>query len=217
MDSTVHQQFFFERIERRLLLSADILPVAEPIDDAVIETAAPLAASPPDESAPQSSPVADDETTTESLQDTPQETTQTVADNSASTDTTTATTPEPVIDEDTSPTQEEEESSEPAIGIEETDVGSALETESGATEDVLPTEVIFINDSVAEVDQLVEELRQGDQDTPAATVILLDSNQDGVSQISATLESYQSLDAVHVFGHGASGSVQLGSTWLNEG
>ncbi|MEQ8786456.1 MAG: DUF2341 domain-containing protein [Pirellulaceae bacterium] len=45
---------------------------------------------------------------------------------------------------------------------------------------------------------------------------LLDSNRDGVEQITEILAEYHDVDAVHVVSHGTGGAVQLGNTWLNQ-
>ncbi|NJL20150.1 MAG: DUF4347 domain-containing protein, partial [Leptolyngbyaceae cyanobacterium SM1_3_5] len=50
---------------------------------------------------------------------------------------------------------------------------------------------------------------------PTATVVLLDSQQDGVAQISAVLAAQDALEAVHLFSHGAPGTLQLGATTLS--
>ncbi|MBD2090878.1 DUF4347 domain-containing protein [Microcoleus sp. FACHB-1515] len=49
---------------------------------------------------------------------------------------------------------------------------------------------------------------------PTATVVVLDSQQDGVAQISAVLAAQASIEAVHLFSHGAPGTLQLGATTL---
>ncbi|NJL20178.1 MAG: DUF4347 domain-containing protein, partial [Leptolyngbyaceae cyanobacterium SM1_3_5] len=48
-----------------------------------------------------------------------------------------------------------------------------------------------------------------------ATVVILDPQQDGVAQISAILAAQNSLDSVHLFSHGAPGTLQLGATTLS--
>ncbi|MBD2091098.1 DUF4347 domain-containing protein [Microcoleus sp. FACHB-1515] len=48
-----------------------------------------------------------------------------------------------------------------------------------------------------------------------ATIVVLDSQQDGVAQISAVLAAQASIEAVHLFSHGAPGTLQLGATTLN--
>ena len=46
-------------------------------------------------------------------------------------------------------------------------------------------------------------------------VVLLDSHEDGIEQITRTLEHYEQLDAIHFLSHGTDGSVKLGNTWLD--
>ena len=48
-----------------------------------------------------------------------------------------------------------------------------------------------------------------------AEVIILDSAQDGIQQITEALANYQQLDSIQILSHGDSGSLQLGSASLN--
>ncbi|MEG5048914.1 DUF4347 domain-containing protein, partial [Microcoleus sp. B4-C1] len=54
---------------------------------------------------------------------------------------------------------------------------------------------------------------------PGAEIIILDKNGNGVEQITAKLQTIsaagETVDQVHVFSHGNSGSLQLGSATLN--
>jgi len=45
-----------------------------------------------------------------------------------------------------------------------------------------------------------------------ADVVLLDSAQDGIAQITQTLANYKQLDSIQILSHGQAGSLQLGST-----
>ncbi|MEG4059310.1 MULTISPECIES: DUF4347 domain-containing protein, partial [unclassified Microcoleus] len=54
---------------------------------------------------------------------------------------------------------------------------------------------------------------------PGAEIIILDKNGNGVEQITAKLQiisaAGETVDQVHIFSHGNSGSLQLGSATLN--
>ncbi|NEQ24243.1 MAG: DUF4347 domain-containing protein, partial [Microcoleus sp. SIO2G3] len=50
---------------------------------------------------------------------------------------------------------------------------------------------------------------------PGVEVILLDSTQDGIAQITSALQGRSDVDSVQIFAHGAPGSLQIGSTQLN--
>ena len=74
-------------------------------------------------------------------------------------------------------------------------------------------EIVFVDTGVEGWEALVADLRaQGDR---FADVVLLESERDGVAQISDVLDDYRDLDAVHIVSHGAAGGLQLGSTWLD--
>jgi len=56
---------------------------------------------------------------------------------------------------------------------------------------------------------------------PGAEIVILDKNGNGVEQITAKLQTIAdaggTVDQVHIFSHGSSGSLQLGSATLNSG
>ncbi|RCJ15226.1 hypothetical protein A6S26_07810 [Nostoc sp. ATCC 43529] len=68
--------------------------------------------------------------------------------------------------------------------------------------------IIFIDGAVIDYQSLIAGIQAG------TSVVILDSNQDGVEQITQALQGgeYQS---VQIFSHGSAGSIQLGSTQLN--
>ncbi|MDZ8109037.1 MAG: FG-GAP-like repeat-containing protein [Nostoc sp. DedQUE12a] len=68
--------------------------------------------------------------------------------------------------------------------------------------------IIFIDGAVINYQSLIAGIQAG------TSVVILDSNQDGVEQITQALQGgeYQS---VQIFSHGSAGSIQLGSTQLN--
>ena len=79
------------------------------------------------------------------------------------------------------------------------------------------TEVIFIDESADDFEQLVADLESQRDAGRAIDFFVLDSQQDGIDQIAETLERYSDLDAVHIVSHGTSGAVKLGATWLRIG
>ncbi|MFN6540466.1 MAG: FG-GAP-like repeat-containing protein [Nostoc sp. EkiNYC01] len=68
--------------------------------------------------------------------------------------------------------------------------------------------IIFIDRAVIGYESLIAGIQ------PGTSVVILDSNQDGVEQITQVLQggNYQS---VQIISHGSSGSLQLGSSQLN--
>ena len=71
------------------------------------------------------------------------------------------------------------------------------------------SQLIIIDASVPDGATLVSGI------DPAIPVLTLQSGQDGIEQISTILQQYSNLDTVHIFSHGAAGSLQLGNTTLN--
>lgn len=74
------------------------------------------------------------------------------------------------------------------------------------------TEVIFIDESAADFEQLVADLETQREAGRAIDYFVLDSEQDGIDQIAETLQRYSDLDAVHLVSHGTAGAVKLGAT-----
>jgi autotransporter-associated beta strand protein len=70
-------------------------------------------------------------------------------------------------------------------------------------------EVVFIDTSLPDYQALVEGVK------PGMAVVLIDGTQDGLSQMAAWAQENSGYDAVHVLGHGAEGTLQLGSLMLD--
>ena len=71
------------------------------------------------------------------------------------------------------------------------------------------SEIVFIDTAVADYQSLVAGVK------PGITTVILDSNQDGIAQISEYLAGCQSISALHVICHGSPGSLQLGTVQLS--
>jgi len=94
------------------------------------------------------------------------------------------------------------------------DSESAAES-AGASEDTLVRELVFLQDGIADSQQLLDGLvSRPDREIE---VVLLTTDRGGIDQITETLAGRSELDAVHFVSHGNASSVQLGSTWLSSG
>ncbi|MBD2088625.1 DUF4347 domain-containing protein [Microcoleus sp. FACHB-1515] len=69
--------------------------------------------------------------------------------------------------------------------------------------------------SIAFVDAAVADSHLMLGATPGVEVILLDSTQDGIAQITSVLQGRSNVESVQIFAHGASGSLRLGTAQLN--
>ena len=65
--------------------------------------------------------------------------------------------------------------------------------------------LVFVDTGIDSYQSLVSHIDSSD-------IVLLDSNRDGIEQISETLSSYRQLDAIHIISHGDNGSLQLGDS-----
>ena len=71
------------------------------------------------------------------------------------------------------------------------------------------TEVVFIEDNVADYQSLARQLGNGRE------VVILDSTKDGVHQIADALAGRTGIDALHIISHGSAGSANLGALTLD--
>ncbi|AOY79568.2 DUF4347 domain-containing protein [Moorena producens JHB] len=69
--------------------------------------------------------------------------------------------------------------------------------------------IVFIDAAV----ENYQELANGVE--PGTEVVILDSSQDGIEQITAALAGREGIDNIQIVSHGAEGMLQLGSTQLN--
>ena len=75
-------------------------------------------------------------------------------------------------------------------------------------------ELVFVNENIADYQQLIANLQKAD-DNRVIEVVVLDADRDGIAQISEFLADRADLAAVHVITHGTDGKINLGNTWLN--
>lgn len=76
-------------------------------------------------------------------------------------------------------------------------------------------ELVFVDTSVEDFQQLLDDLWSNDDSSREFEVVLLQNSRDGIEQISEALSDRSELDAVHFVTHGTEGRVKLGGTWLD--
>ena len=91
---------------------------------------------------------------------------------------------------------------------------SLIESRSQTTD--IRHELVIIDADVEDYAQLVESIQSQTDDDVTLEVIILDSNRNGIEQISEILADQQNLDALHLISHGSSGSVQVGNSQLSQ-
>ena len=75
-------------------------------------------------------------------------------------------------------------------------------------------ELVFVDENVADYEQLIADLQQAD-DHRTIEVVVLESDRNGIEQVTQVLSERSNLSAVHFITHGADGQINLGNTWLN--
>ncbi|MEM7578444.1 MAG: DUF4347 domain-containing protein, partial [Cyanobacteria bacterium P01_A01_bin.80] len=71
-------------------------------------------------------------------------------------------------------------------------------------------EIAFVDSQLPNYQSLIDGFDENVQ------VFLLNGNDNGLNQITQTLENYQNLDAIHLFSHGSAGGVELGNVLLTQ-
>lgn len=77
------------------------------------------------------------------------------------------------------------------------------------------TELVFIDTNTPDYERLLDQLTQ-EQNTNMM-VYLINSEQDGIKQITHVLSQHQNIAAIHLISHGSAGEISLGNTHLNNG
>ena len=91
------------------------------------------------------------------------------------------------------------------------------EDSSGSTQSVpsqTRNELVIIDTSVDDYQQLVDDLLNNTDDSRNIEVVLLDAESNGLDQVSAILDQYDDLDALHLVTHGEDAGFRLGNTWV---
>jgi len=78
-------------------------------------------------------------------------------------------------------------------------------------------ELVFLDSSISNLDQMMADLSSANAGDPSRNLefILLDSQKDGIAQITSALLRYNGVDGLHIVSHGEAGQIQLGSTKLS--
>ncbi|MDX5337261.1 MAG: DUF4347 domain-containing protein [Marinobacter sp.] len=88
--------------------------------------------------------------------------------------------------------------------------GSETLVESLSSLDGAVSEVIFVDGALDDAEEFAASLEQPDR-----LVVVLDIQQDGLTQIREALSGYSNLDVIHIVSHGSNGLVQLGGFQLS--
>ena len=73
----------------------------------------------------------------------------------------------------------------------------------------------FVDTSMDGYQDLVAHLQDEQGEAGHLEVVLLQSDMDGIEQITHTLEQHDQLSAVHILSHGTDSAIKLGNTWLD--
>jgi hypothetical protein len=88
-------------------------------------------------------------------------------------------------------------------------------TRSLAEAKVQRSEIVFVDASVPDSDNLLNDLQSQRDAGRVIEIVRIAEGVDGIALITTTLDGRSDISAVHVIAHGADGQVQLGSVTLN--
>lgn len=71
------------------------------------------------------------------------------------------------------------------------------------------TNLVVIDSNIVGYEELVSGT------LPDTEILILDSNRDGIAQITEALSNYEEVSSIQIFSHGDRGSIQLGNTELS--
>ncbi|MDH3388340.1 MAG: DUF4347 domain-containing protein, partial [Gammaproteobacteria bacterium] len=74
-------------------------------------------------------------------------------------------------------------------------------------------EIIFVDAATPDYEVLLEGI--ADDPNTRYQIVILQSGQDGIEQMTRTLDGMQGVDAIHLVSHGNQQGLQLGDTWLS--
>ncbi len=78
-----------------------------------------------------------------------------------------------------------------------------------------PSELIFINDNINEYETLIADIDQFDGADRSTGLVILDSTQEGLNQVTEILKNYHDLDALHFVTYGSEAKIGIGNDWLD--
>ncbi|MGZ8258874.1 MAG: DUF4347 domain-containing protein, partial [Methylotenera sp.] len=104
----------------------------------------------------------------------------------------------------------------PSAEVRVFDFSSPSPNQTIADQTAVPThEIVFVDIRVSNYQQLVDDIKAGEDANRKIDIAILDANKNGIAQITEILSHYSNLDAVHLISHGSAGMEQLGSSWLD--
>ena len=89
---------------------------------------------------------------------------------------------------------------------------SRTDRTSNTVEAQTAQQLVFIDSTVADTDQLLADVRSGN---PDAEIIFISSDRDGIIQISEALAGRSNVSAIHLITHGSAGELKIGNSTLN--
>ncbi|MFQ6023537.1 MAG: DUF4347 domain-containing protein, partial [Acidiferrobacterales bacterium] len=95
-----------------------------------------------------------------------------------------------------------------------TDLSPATDTPSADVGADIRRELVFVDSTVPDYQQLVDDLLATGDDGRQFEVVVLDSDRDGVEQMAETLAGGNSIDAIHIVSHGNQAELFLGTAQL---
>ena len=103
----------------------------------------------------------------------------------------------------------------PEADVDAAQIASLLDNSQTSTLSEPTLEIIFIDSSLPDYQSFITDLTENNNENRHFDIVVLDSERDGLSQITNYLQSQENIDAIHFITHGGDGQIQLGNTQLD--
>ena len=77
-------------------------------------------------------------------------------------------------------------------------------------------ELVFVDTQVEDYQTLLNDIMAQSDEDRQIEIVVLDSQRNGIQQITESLSQYDSLSAIHLISHGSEGSLQVGSSDIDQ-
>ncbi|MCU7890200.1 MAG: DUF4347 domain-containing protein [Candidatus Thiodiazotropha sp. (ex Ustalcina ferruginea)] len=98
-------------------------------------------------------------------------------------------------------------------------IEQALQSEQALVEatdsEITSQELVIIDQMTPDYQSLVDDMISQSGNGRSIEIVLLDTDSNGIEQISETLSQYTDLDAVHLISHGSDGEIHLGDATID--
>ena len=100
-------------------------------------------------------------------------------------------------------------------------ISNSTAIQSTAVEQIIPQQqtglqLVFVDPAVSDYSSIIKQINPTKASESQIEIKLLDSNRDGIDQITEALSGRKDVSAVHIISHGATGFMQIGDSYVDQ-